>query len=374
MQTFDAETFSMLTSSVLVTAAASYIAVGSLHDHSKAYAGYRKRNIENSSMTSELRILSCAYRPDDVLGAKMLLDASFPCKESPISVYALHLVDLVGQATPLLIDHQLGQKHSSRVSNPRSQKIVDMFQSFEMQHADSATVQFFTAISMPKFMHQDICSLAFDKLTCLIIVPFHRRWNQQGRVISDSTMLRTINCNVLDLAPCSVGILIDRHKIRKQMPAPSTYQVAMIFIGGSDDREALAYGRRMSLSLQVQLTVIRFISSLNPDMAENQWDAVLDAEILKSIRMLGQQQDNIVYREERVKDGAESALIIHAMEEAFDLILVGRRHKANIPQLSGLTEWNDLPELGPIGDMLAAADIISPVSVLVCQQQPYKHK
>lgn len=374
MQTFDGETFSMLTSSVIVTAAASYIFVGFLHDYSKIYAGYRKRNIENSSLTSELRILSCAYRPDDVLAAKKLLDASFPCKESPISVYALHLVEQVGQATPLLIDHQLGQKHSSQVSNARSQKILDMFQSFEMQHSELATVQFFTAISMLKFMHHDICSLAFDKLTFFIMLPFHRRWNQQGRMVSDSTTLRTINCNVLDMAPCSVGILIDRHKIRKKMPGgPSAYQVAVIFIGGSDDREALAYGRRMSMSPEVQFTLMRLVP-LNPDMAESQWDTVLDAEMLKSVRVLEQQRDNVVYREERVTDGAESALILHAMEEAFDLILVGRRHKDKTPQLSGLTEWNDLPELGPLGDMLAAADINFPVSVLVCQQQPYKHK
>ncbi|XP_019149670.1 PREDICTED: cation/H(+) antiporter 15-like [Ipomoea nil] len=374
-QTFDAETFSMLTSSVIVTAAASYIFVGFLHDYSRTYAGYRKRNIENSSLTSELRIMSCAYRPDDVLAAKKLLDVSFPCKGSPISVYALHLVELVGQATPLLIDHQLGQKHSSQVSNARSQKILDMFQSFEMQHLESATVQFFTAISMPKFMHHDICSLAFDKLTFFIMLPFHRRWNQQGRLISDSTMLRTINCNVLDMAPCSIGVLIDRHKIRKKMPAgPSAaYRVAVIFMGGSDDREALAYGRRMSMSLEVEFSLIRLVP-LNPDMAENQWDTVLDAEMLKSVRVLGQQQDNIVYREESVSDGAESALIVHAMEEAFDLILVGRRHKDNTPQLSGLTEWNDLPELGPLGDMLAAADINFPVSVLVCQQQPLQQK
>nr|GMD02137.1 cation/H(+) antiporter 3-like [Ipomoea batatas] len=373
-QTFDGETFSMLTSSVIVTAAASYIFVGFLHDYSKIYAGYRKRNIENSTLTSELRILSCAYRPDDVLAAKKLLDASFPCKESPISVYALHLVEQVGQATPLLIDHQLGQKHSSQVSNARSQKILDMFQSFEMQHSELATVQFFTAISMLKFMHHDICSLAFDKLTFFIMLPFHRRWNQQGRMISDSTTLRTINCNVLDMAPCSVGILIDRHKIRKKMPGgPSAYQVAVIFIGGSDDREALAYGRRMSMSPEVQFTLMRLVP-LNPDMAESQWDTVLDAEMLKSVRVLEQQRDNVVYREERVTDGAESALILHAMEEAFDLILVGRRHKDKTPQLSGLTDWNDLPELGPLGDMLAAADINFPVSVLVCQQQPYKHK
>ncbi|XP_055811060.1 cation/H(+) antiporter 4-like [Solanum dulcamara] len=374
-QTFDGETFSMLTASVLLIAALSHFCVGSLNDHTRIYAGYQKRDIQHASSNSELRLLSCAHRFDDVVGVRKLLDASFPCKESPLAVYALHLVELAGRASPVLIDHQLGQKNTSGVA--RSQKIVEVFIAFENQFLGSATTHFFTSMSLPRFMHQDICSLAFNKLASMIILPFHRKWNHQGKIILDSSNLRTINNNVLDLAPCSVGILIDRQKIRRLAiqsdNESSMYQVAVVFMGGNDDREALAYAKRMSRSPGLQLTVVRFVS-WDIDVRENQWDAVLDAEMLKEVRLLGQHQDNIVYREERVKDGAETALVIHAMEEAFDLIMVGRRHRDDLQQLLGLNEWNDLPELGPVGDMLAAAEINRPVSVLVVQQQIVKNK
>ncbi|TMW89441.1 hypothetical protein EJD97_017186 [Solanum chilense] len=374
-QTVDGETFSMLTASVLLIAALSHFCVGTLYDHTRIYTGYQKRDIQHASSNSELRLLSCAHRFDDVAGVRKILDASFPCKESPLSVYALHLVELAGRASPVLIDHQLGQKNTSGVA--RSQKMVEVFIAFETQFLGSASTHFFTSMSLPRFMHQDICSLAFDKLASMIILPFHRKWNQQGKIILDSSNLRTINNNVLDLAPCSVGILIDRQKIKRLASQSgnesSMYQVAVVFMGGNDDREALAYAKRMSRSPELQLTVVRFVS-WDIDVRENQWDAVLDAEMLKEVRLLGQHQDNIVYREERVKDGAETALIIHAMEEAFDLIMVGRRHRDDLQQLLGLNEWNDLPELGPVGDMLAAAEINRPVSVLVVQQQIVKNK
>ncbi|KAI3458479.1 hypothetical protein Pfo_015142 [Paulownia fortunei] len=365
-QTFDGETFSMLTTSVLIQAAAANLIVKSLYDYSRMYTGYQKRDVQHTSFNSELRVLSCAHRVDDVLAARKILEASFPRKESPLAVYALHLVELAGRAHPQLIDHQLGQKSSG---GTRTQKMIEILFSFEQQYLGVVTVLQFTAMSLTKFMHHDICTVAFNKLASLIILPFHRKWNHQGKMILDSSSLRAINCNVLDMAPCSVAILVDRHKVRRN--ASSTYNVGVAFFGGTDDREALAYARRMAQSPDLHLTVVRFVS-WDIYAGDSQWDAVLDAEILKDTRMQGAHQDNIVYKEERVKDGAETALLIHAMEEAFDLIMVGRRHKDDTPQLLGLSEWNDLPELGPVGDMLAAPDLNTPVSVLVMQHQNVK--
>ncbi|KZV43294.1 cation/H(+) antiporter 3-like [Dorcoceras hygrometricum] len=369
-QTFDGETFSILTTWVLLQAGIGNLVVKSLYDYSRMYTGYQKRDIQHTSANSELRVLTCAHRIDDVFAVKKVLEASFPTAESPIAVYALHLIELAGRAHPLLIDHQLGQKSSG---GTRTQKMIEAFYSFEQQYSGLATVQQFTAMSLTKFMHHDICTLAFNKLASLIILPFHRKWNYQGKMILDSSSLRAINLDVLELAPCSVGIFVDRHKVRRSSAPSSTYNVGVAFFGGTDDREALAYARRMALSPGLHLMVIRFVPW---DMytGDNQWDAVLDAEILKDTRMHGARQDNIVYREERVKDGAETALLIHAMEEAFDLIIVGRRHRDDTPQLLGLSEWNDLPELGPVGDMLAAADISKPVSVMVIQHQNVKSK
>jgi len=369
-QTFDGETFSMLNTIILIQAAASHLMVKLLYDDSRMYTGYEKRDIQHTSLNSELRVVSCAHRVDDVLAVRKVFEASFPTKESPLSIYGLHLVELVGRASPLLIDHQLGQK-SSNVA--RTHKMIEVLYAYEQEYSGLVSVQQFTSISLTKFMHCDICTLAFDKSASLIILPFHRKWNHQGKLMLDSSVLRLINTNVLENAPCSVSILVDRHKIRRMSPLSSVYNLGLAFFGGIDDREALAYARRMAKSPDVHLTVVRFVP-WELYAGVSQWEAVLDAEILKDIRMQGAHQDNIIYKEERVKDGAETALLIRDMEEAFELIIVGRRHSDDMPQLLGLSEWNDLPELGPVGDMLAAADINMPVSVLVVQHQIVKKK
>ena len=96
---------------------------------------------------------------------------------------------------------------------------------------------------------------------------------------------------------------------------------------------------------------------------------MLDAEVLKDLRLGFSQMGNVSIREEKVDDGADLALKIHATEEGHNLIIVGRRHSTNSALLSGLMEWVEFPDLGPVGDILAEADISRLVSVLVIQQQ-----
>ncbi|KAM7506724.1 hypothetical protein LguiA_017177 [Lonicera macranthoides] len=385
-QTIDSETFASAIASVVVMAVTATIVERSLYDYSRTYTGYQKRTITHTPHNSELRILVCTNRQDDALAALKLLEASNPTKDNPIATYGLNLVELLGRATPLLINHGLGQKGSTAY---RSQQIIDVFNYYKQQHPDSVSVQTFTAMSLPKFMHLDVCSLAFDKLSSFIILPFHRKWNYQGQNIFDSTILRMINRNVLEMAPCSVGILIDRRKICRSTAVPTTapasvsmrgpvYRVALLFLGGDDDREALAYAKRMAESSQVHLTVVRLIPM--DDQDDDQWEYILNAENLKDLRIKSVEEgSNVVYREEGVKDGSETASIVRSMEEVFDLIMVGRRHREDSPVLTGLSEWMELPELSPLGDVLGAADIDKPVSVLVVQQQlmqynPLKHE
>ncbi|KAK2982453.1 hypothetical protein RJ640_026296 [Escallonia rubra] len=368
-QTIDRDTFTALIESVLGIATMSYVVVRLIHDYSRRYTGYQKRNILHTAYNSELRVVACAHRQDDALAAIKLLEISSPATESPIAVYALNLVELVGRTSPLLINHGLGQKASAIGS--RSQQMIDVFHSFEQHQSGSVSVQVFTAMSLQKFMHHDICSLAFDKSASIIILPFHRKWNQQGKVVFDSNILRNVNRQVLEMAPCSVAIHVDRRKVHYESSGTRLqFHVGVLFLGGDDDREALAYGKRMAKSLGVHLTVVRLVAV--DVTAENPWDTVLDIETLKDIKIQSSTQKNIAYREEKVKDGPESALIANAMEEAFDLIMVGRRHRDDSPLLSGISQWSDLEELGPLGDILASSDIKRPVSVLVVQQQVVK--
>ena len=56
---------------------------------------------------------------------------------------------------------------------------------------------------------------------------------------------------------------------------------------------------------RIQLSVIRLVPS---EVSEENWDAVLDREILRETKILSRKQSNIVYREETTSDGGNRAI------------------------------------------------------------------
>lgn len=94
-------------------------------------------------------------------------------------------------------------------------------------------------------------------------------------------------------------------------------------------------------------------------------------EVMKDVKLNNDVgQEAVRWIEKRVKDGPETAVLLRAMAAEYDLIIEGKRHKEEeCPQVSGLTLWSELPELGVLGDLLAASDIHCRASLLVVQQQ-----
>lgn len=324
--------FSFLTVEILVTAIIVPILVKFLYDPSRKYAGYQKRNIMQHSKTSgELRILACIYRPDNIPAIINFLQASCLNRGSPVAVYVLHLIDLRGRAAPLFISHKVQKKTVSNRSY--SENMILSFKLFEEKNWGTACVHPFTAISPPKLMHEDVCMLALDKLASIVVLPFHRKWFFDGSIESDDNTKRAMNCSVLERAPCSVGILIS-----SELSLGSSFRVAMIFLGGSDDREALTLANRMSQNTSINLTVFRFIAK-SDEMISTNWEKVLDSEVLKEVK------------------------------PKYDLVIVGRRNNTETPQTSGLDRCREFPELGIVGNFLVTEDLPRRYSVLVVQQQ-----
>lgn len=313
-------------------------------------------------------MIVCAHKQDDALAAIELLELSNPITETPLSVFGLYLEQLVGGSTPLLINHQLGQKSSADGS--RWQPIIDVFNYFKSQNKKQTQVQVFTTISIPKLMHDDICWFAFNNSAALIILPFHMKWNNKGKLVSDSKELRILNSKVLANAPCSVGILIDRRRTRGPsfLFKSSAYNVCVIYLGGKDDREAVALARRMRGWPSVYITVVRVV--LSNDFPKQGWEGMLDDECVREIKRPCKENSNVLYKEEIVRDGADTSMLVGSLlEEHYDLILVGRHSRTNSRALAGLSEWTESPELGPIGDLLSSSEITNPLSIFVVQQQ-----
>ncbi|XP_062074928.1 cation/H(+) antiporter 4-like [Humulus lupulus] len=375
MQGISESVYNLLVISILCLATIVPLSVKFLYDPSRKYAGYQKRNIMHLKSDSELRILVCIHRPDDIPAMINLLDASCPTKEAPIGVYVLHLIELIGRASPIFISHQVQKKALSQVSY--SHNVILSFKLFENSNWDAVEVNVFTAVSPRKLMHEDICIMALDKLTSLMILPFHRKWSPDGHVELDDGMLRALNNSVLQRAPCSVGILVTRANSGRTGSLLSAqdayrYSVAMVFLGGKDDREALTYAKRMVRVSSVRLTVIHLIAPDEEEVGEEKkWGIVLDAELLKDVKYKNLNSTQYIeYVQEVVNDGTQMASVVRGLVDEFDLVITGRCHSRGSRQISGLDiGWTEFPELGIIGDLLASMDIHGKASVLVIQQQ-----
>uniref|UniRef100_A0A7N0THH4 Cation/H+ exchanger domain-containing protein n=1 Tax=Kalanchoe fedtschenkoi TaxID=63787 RepID=A0A7N0THH4_KALFE len=368
VKVIDEECFAIMIISVVVVTGVISPLVKTLYDPSRRFIAYKRRTILHARANDELRILVCQHSPDNVQATISLVEASNPTTQSPINLVVLRLVKLEGRASSLLIAHRQRERQSY---NPtQSERIFNAFTKFADQRDDSVTVHCFEGIAPYGTMHNDVCSLALEKRTTLIILPFHKKW-MVGDRMETSYALRHLNKNVLDKAPCSVGILID-HKTRKRprsaFAEQATFRVMTIFFGGADDREALAYGRRMAENPNLTLTVIRFYAT-NDIVAGTVRSRMLDMEILGQLKASMRYNERIEHREELVSDGFKVLSVIKSMENQFDLVMVGRRHGES-RYLSDLRKWNDgKGELGTLGELFAASDFKSKSCVLVVQQQ-----
>ncbi|GAB4824326.1 hypothetical protein Ancab_007214 [Ancistrocladus abbreviatus] len=365
------ECFSVLALCVLCAATISSIAVRLLYNPLKKYAGFQRRNILHCKPTDDLRILTCIHRPYDVTTITNFLSVCSSTQESPIVAYVLHLIKLVGRSHPIFISHDVQKKKGTYCSY--SEEILRTLNRFEHNNRDIISVHAYTAVSPPDAMHDDICTLALDKLVSLIILPYHRKFGFEGSIEFEYHERRLLNTSVLARAPCSVGILVDRGTYRHSnsnlslisvLSSESLFSVGVIFIGGNDDREALAYAKRISRGNRISLTVIRFI-------AQNEEDALhpLDAHQLAEFEDMVEVNQQYTYIEEVTRDGAETALKLRSMIVHYNLLIVGRRFDLDCPQTSGLKEWSEIRELGILGDLLSSPELRCETSVLIMQQQ-----
>ena len=372
LQVLNTECFNLVIITLLLVTGISRFLVVRLYDPSKRYRSESKRTILNTRQRNiQLRLLFCVYNVENVPSMVNLLEASYPSRFSPVSVFTLHLVELKGRAHAVLMPHHLMNKLDPNTA--QSTQIVNGFQRFEQQHQGTLMAQHFTAAAPFSSINDDICTLALDKKAALIVIPFHKEYAIDGTVDHVNPAIRSININVLDKAPCSVGIFIDRGEIegRRSVLMSHTWRnVAMIFIEGRDDAEALAFCMRMAEHPEVSVTMIHFrhkSALYNTNITTGEETEPSECHLINDFKSFSQNKPKVHYREEIVRDGVETTQVISALGSTYDLVVVGRDHDLESSVLYGLTDWSECPELGVIGDMFASPDFH--FSVLVVHQQ-----
>lgn len=393
MQVFNrVEYMAVLVGITLTTALASPL-VALILRQSKRRVVYRRRNLQRSAHDSELRMVTCVHNYRNVPSIITLLEASNPTMQSPIFLYVLQLIELVGRASAMLIVHNQDSRHgcyrqqniaTSNRGEQQTELINASFENYE-QHSSGVSVQFLTAISLYATMHEDIITIAEDRHAALIMLPFHMAVGVSGELETVNPAIRTINQNVIAKAPCSVAIFVDRDlAIATNFVAEAqnlSINVALLFFGGPDDRDALAYAWRMADHPGVNLIVLRFIpedkinSSVAGTMSQKEFaelieadpDQQLDEDFIAEFRQQIVGNESVVYAEQVVSDSEETVAAIRSVENC-DLFVVGRGHGRSSVCTVGLEEWSEFSELGVIGDFLISSDSEIKASVLVIQQ------
>ena len=375
------EIFSIMVIVTLIMTAIISPIVALIYRPRKRLIPYRKRTVQSSRVDAELRVLVCIHAPRNVPTIVNLLEATHPNKSSPICAYVLHLFELTGRASAMLVVHASRQTGGPALNKTQAQTehIITAFQSLK-DHVGYVSIQPLTAVSPYSTMHEDICNLAEEKRVSTIIIPFHKQQTVDGEMQETNPALRMVNHNLLQSSPCSVGILVDRglNGSSRLTASQASHQVAVLFFGGPDDREALSYGWRMSRHPRVHLTVMHFISGKDVTESEiydepldNQRSTIsnkIDEECINEIKMLAASDVSINYIEKIVSNGEQTVAAIRETNNANDLFIVGRGQGDSSPLTEGLTDWSECPELGAIGDLLASSDFETSASVLVMHQ------
>lgn len=395
LQIFAAPTYAVLTSAVLLMTVAVSPVINGAYKPRKRFEQNKLKTIQKLRVDAELRVLACVHNARQATGMISLIESFNATRISPIHVFALYLVELTGRAAAVVAAHMEKPSSCNNTSLPGVQNLTksqleleNVANTFEAlgEAYDAIRVQTLNVVSAYSTIHEDIYNSASEKRTSLIILPFHKQLSSEGALETTSAVYKDINQNVMQSAPCSVGIFVDRDL--GSLPK-TNFSVVMLFVGGPDDREALAVAWRISGHPGIQLTVVRMhlfdeaaeVDTTNHNEAQGILSAVVDSEKQKELddeyvnlfRLTAvNNDDSISYSEVDVHTGEDIPAALNEVDKfRCDLYIVGQGNCRNSRVFSNLLEWCDCSELGVIGDILASNNFGSRSSVLVVQQYGY---
>ncbi|KAJ7560792.1 hypothetical protein O6H91_04G146200 [Diphasiastrum complanatum] len=400
------ETFAIMVLMALFTTFMTTPIVMALYKPARNRVPYTRRKVDIDKPKDELRILACVHGMKNVPAIINLVETTRGTRKQALRLYILHLVELSERSSAIMMVHRV-RKDGRPFWNHGvgdGDNIVVAFEAYGQ--LSKVMVRPMTAISGFEDMHDDICNTAAEKRAAIIILPHHKYQRFDGVLETMNPGFRAVNQRVLQHAPCSVGILVDRGLGGFVQLAPSTvdHNISVFFTGGPDDREALVLGCRMAEHPGIKLTVIRFVKkqdgpeaadssavgasdyvrnnsiqkvTANPDTfhfailgLDSERESKLDEEYLATVNTKQSSADaspSISFEEIPVHDPIEAAIGI-AVKHRYDLILVGRARRPSPLIVSMVRLPAESSELGPVGDALTALGTEIRASILVIQQ------
>ncbi|RID44489.1 hypothetical protein BRARA_I01277 [Brassica rapa] len=316
----------------------------------------RRRKIESDreeEQTQQLKVLICLQSGRDINPMVKLIEASRGGRNQTKESFCVYVMHLTQKAT----------RNGLSFWNKKRDNVVFAFEA--SCNVRNVSVRSVTAISPLLTVHEDICSSADSKHAAFVILPFHRQWSSMEQEFETvRSEFQGINKRVLENSPCSVGILVDRGGLsdNDSEVASSSFSLSVnvLFFGGGDDREALAYGLRMAEHPEVKLTIVAISGS------EISKSNILEAQ--ETYRFLAAIKNKAAvstrFEERIVNSTGEAVKIIQEFCEC-DILLVGKSSERPFVSKLPVMMKMDYPELGPVGNLIL---MCTSVSVLVVQQ------
>ncbi|KAH7676220.1 Cation/H+ exchanger domain-containing protein [Dioscorea alata] len=375
------ETFAIMVLMALFTTFITSPLVMAVYKPARLAAPYKHRSIQRKDKESELRIVICFHGNRNIPTLINLVESSRGIRKRGLTVYAMHLMELSERSSAISMVHKARNNglpfwNKLPIGQDSGDQVVVAFQAY--QQLSQVSIRPMTAISDLHTIHEDVVTSAHQKRAALILLPFHKLQQLDGSLESIGNAYQHVNQRVLRYATCSVGILVDRGLGGTTQVSASdvSYTIAVLFFGGPDDREALAYGARMAEHPGIVLKVLRFtaqpgISSLlgcQGGASEGSVSIKMEANELSldlaSINELKNQvpaatSQSIEYQEKVVGSKQDITAGISTLSRC-NLFLVGRS-----PRIAPLMGRVEFPELGPVGSYLASSDFSTTASVLV---------
>ncbi|XP_057497657.1 cation/H(+) antiporter 28-like [Actinidia eriantha] len=361
------------------------IVVANIIERARKHSPTQRMALQWLDPTTELRILLCLRGPQNVPSAINFTEISRGPADPGLVVYFTDMIELTDRVAATLAHG--GGVEAVTVTDPAvmdmREEITKAVEAYVAEDSEGISVKRMMALATMNSMHQDICILVEELGVSLLVVPFHKDQQADGRLGIGHTGFRHVNRKVLRHAPCSVGILVDRGlgSLNKISRSAVTLFAAVIFIGGKDDREALACAGRVARHPGIKLTVIRFLLDASSENAtstrpgrprvntpEQEEEMKLDDECFADFYDRHVARGHVAYMEKYLVNSGQTFSTLRSMEGQYGLFIVGRGGRVNSVLTVGMNDWEECPELGPIGDILSASDFSVTASVLIIQQ------
>lgn len=159
----------------------------------------QKMALQSVNPVNELRILLCIRSPQDVASAINFMEISQGPVNPGIMVYLTDMIDLTDKIAATLVTEGEGVD-AVTVTDPEvvemRDKITKDVNAYLNEDSEGVRLQRMMALATMNNMHQDISILAEDLLIHLIILPFHKNQEGDGRLQAGHTGFRHINRKV----------------------------------------------------------------------------------------------------------------------------------------------------------------------------------